>query len=151
MEKLVKLCAESGVVGRDRGQHSRMIERRIQRLFEFADPGDDFRVEQRVQVAAVLGFLPQRVETPQQLHVFLGKEGHIIVGENFNQSDLERRKRKRTVEPKAAALPLSRHARMAVKKCRDQVGLVAVYVTGVFLASEITQDGFGDFGVGLAW
>jgi malic enzyme len=39
---------------------------------------------------------------------------------------------------------------VAVKKCRDQVGLVAVYVAGVFLASEITQNGFGDFGVGLS-
>ena len=126
-----------------------MVERRIQRLFEFPDPGDDLRLEQRVQVAAVLGFLLQRIETPQQLHVFLGQKGHVGVGENFNQGDLEGRKRKRTVEPEAAALPLSRHARVAVEKCRDQVGLVAVYVAGIFLAGEIAQNGFGDFGVGL--
>ena len=38
---------------------------------------------------------------------------------------------------------------MAVKKCRDQVRLVAVYVAGIFLASEIAQHSFGDFGIGL--
>src|SRR6185437_15627807 len=146
-KELVKLCTEGCVVGRDGGQHSRMIESRIQRLFEFADPGNDFRLEQRVQVAAVLGFLLQRIETPQQLHVLLGKKGRIVVGKNLDQGNFEGRQRKGTVEPKAATLPLSRHPRVAVKKCGDQVGLVAVYVAGVFLASEIAQNGFSDFGV----
>jgi len=80
VEKFVKLCAESRVVGRNGGQYSGMIERGIQGLFEFPDPGNDLRLEQRVQVAAVLGFLLQGIETPQQLHVFLGEEGHIVVG-----------------------------------------------------------------------
>jgi len=89
VEELVKLCTESGVVGCDGGQYPGVVERRIERLFELPDPGNDFRLKQRVQVAAVLGFLLQRIEAPQQLHMFLGKKGNVSVGENFDQSDLE--------------------------------------------------------------
>ena len=149
VKELVKLFAESRVVGRDRGQHPRMVERRIQRLLELPDPGDDLRLEQRVQVVTVLGLLLQGIEAPQQLHMLLGQRGDIAVGQNFDQRNLEGRKRQRTIEPVAAALPLPGHARMAIKKCGHQVGLVAIYVAGIFLAGEIAQDGFGDFGIGF--
>ena len=34
---------------------------------------------------------------------------------------------------------------MAIKKCGDQVGLVAIYVAGIFRAGEISQNRFRDF------
>ena len=125
VKELVEFLAERRIVGSDGGQHSRMVERRIERLFQLADPCDDFRIEQRIQVAGSLRLLLQRIETPQQLHVFLGKRGHIGVGQNFDQGDLERRKRKRAVKTIAAALPLSGDAGVAIKKCSDQIGFVA--------------------------
>ena len=98
---------------------------------------------------AVLGLFLQRIEAPQQLHVLLGQRGHIGVGQNFDQGNLEGRKRKRAIEPIAAALPLSGDARVTIEKCGDQVGLVAIYVAGIFLAGEIAQDRFRDFGIGF--
>ena len=78
-----------------------------------------------------------------------GSEGHIGVGQDFDQGNLEGRKRQGPIEPIAAALPLSGHARMAIQKCGNQVGLVAIYVTGIFLAGEIAQDRFGNFGISI--
>ena len=70
-EELVKTGAKSRVVGGDRGQHSGMVKRRIQPLFQFAHPRNDARVHQRIEVAEARNLFPQGIESPQQLHMLL--------------------------------------------------------------------------------
>ena len=86
------MLAESGIVGSEGGQHSRVIERRVQRLLEIADPGDDLRIQKGVQVLEGERFLLQGIESPQDLDVLFGKEGDIGVGQNFDQGNLKGRK-----------------------------------------------------------
>ena len=45
MEKVVELAAKARVVGGDGGQNAGMIKRRLQRLLQFANPGDNSRLK----------------------------------------------------------------------------------------------------------
>ena len=78
MKQTVEVLAESGIVGSEGGQHSGVIERRVQRLFEIADPGNDLRIQKGVQVLEGERFLLQGIESPQQLDMFFGKEGTSV-------------------------------------------------------------------------
>ena len=62
MKELIKPLAEDRIVGSDRRQYPGMIKRRLEGLFEIPNPGDDFRIQQRVQVGITQRFLLQRIE-----------------------------------------------------------------------------------------
>ena len=119
VKQLVEPLAEGGVVGSDRRQNSGMIEGSIERLFHVPNPSNNPRVQQGVQVGVGQRLLLQRIEAAQHLYMLLGERGHVGVGKNFDQGNFKGRKRQRTIEPITAALPLSRDARMAIKKSRD--------------------------------
>ena len=114
VEELVKFFAERRIVGSDGSQNPGVVERRIERLFQFPHACDDFGIEQRIQVLAGKRLFLQRIEAPQQLNVFLGQRRRIGVREDFNQRDLERRKRERAIKTIAAAVPLSGDAGVAI-------------------------------------
>src|ERR1700719_2886694 len=126
-----------------------MIERSLERLLQFAHAGNDAGIDQRIEISEPFGFLLQVIEEAQSLHVFLGQRGNVGLSENLKQRDLERRKRKRAVKAVTAALPLAGHARMTIKKGRDQVGLVAMDFARIFGASKIAEHRLGDFWIGI--
>ena len=64
-KQLVKTSAECDVVGRNRRQHSRMIEGAAEGLFQFAHPRQNSRVDQRVEIDESLHVLAQRFKLPQ--------------------------------------------------------------------------------------
>src|SRR6202022_999332 len=130
-------------------QHSGMVEGGIEGLLQLADAGYDLGIEQSIEAAVILALLLKRIESAQELDVLLGKRGDIAVSQNFNQRNLEGREGERAVESIAAPFPLSGDAGVTVKESGHQVGLVAVYVAGVFLAGKIAEQGFGDFRVRL--
>ena len=104
MKELIELLAESRIVGSDGGQHSGMVKRRIQRLFELADLGDDLGVQQRVQVAAAQGFLCRGSKCRNSWTCSSENEG-TSASAIISIRAISKAKRKRAVQPKAAALP----------------------------------------------
>ena len=78
MEELVEFLAESRIVGSDGGQHPGMVERRIQRLFEFPDPVMIHPNRAGIQVLTGQRLLLQRIKAPQQLNVFLGQRRRSV-------------------------------------------------------------------------
>ena len=72
---------------------------------------------------------------------------NIGVGQNFDQSNFERRKRQGAIQTIAMLLPLAGDARVSVKKSGDQIGFVAVDIARLATADEISQQGFSHFGI----
>src|ERR1700730_8190446 len=126
-----------------------MKKRAFQRLLKLTHRLNDAGLEQRVQVTKAQHLFLQRIEAAQDLDMFFRKRWQFGVRQNFNERDLERRKRQRSVQTVAALLPLARDARMTIEEGGDNVGLIAVGVAAFFFADEIPQHGFSDFRVGV--
>ena len=149
MEQRVELLPKGSVIRSDRGENAGMIEGCIERLLQVAHPGNDAGFEQRIQIAEALSFFLQLIEAAQDLDVLIGQRRRISVGENLQQRDFERRKGKRTIKSKTAALPLAGHPRMTIQKSRNQVSLVAMNIASIFVASKIPKHRLGNFRVGV--
>ena len=77
-EELVKPCAERGIVRGNRGQHTGMIKGSIQPALQFAHSRNNAGIDQRIEIAIAGNLFPQRIEVPQQLHMFFGSEGTSV-------------------------------------------------------------------------
>src|SRR3984893_11457740 len=116
-----------------------MIEGRIEPLLQFAHPGNDSGVDQRVEITKTANLLAQRIEAPQQLHVLFGEGGNIGVSQDLNQRNLEGRERQRAIKAIAASLSLALNPRMAIEKSGDQVSFVPVDIAGLAAAHKVPE------------
>jgi hypothetical protein len=146
-EQLVKTRAERGIVGGDRGQHTGMIEGTIEPALQLAHPRNNAGVDERVEIAIAGNLFPQGIEVSQQLHMLFGQRGHVAIGKNFDQGNLERRERQRSVQPVAALLPLAGDTGMAVKKSCNEIGFVAVDFAGLAALYKVAKQSLGHFGI----
>ncbi len=146
-EQGMETIAERGIVGRERGQHSGMINRFAERGFQLPNPLDDAGIHERAEVLEAVRLVEQGAEFAQQLHIGIREHRHIGLGQDFQQRNFKRRQRNRAIEAVAAPLPLAGHTGMAKQKGCDQIGLVAIGAGIVAVASEVAQQRLGNFGI----
>ena len=143
----VESIAEGGIVRRERGQHSGVIDRLAERRFQLPNPRNDAGIHERAEVLEAIRLVEQGAEFAQQLHVASGEHGYFRLGQNFQQRNFKRRQRNRAVEAIAAPLPLAGDPGMAKQKSCDQIGFVAIGAGIVAMAREVPQQRLGNLGI----
>ena len=146
-EQRMKTIAERGIVWRERGQHSGVIDRFAERGFQLPNPLDDAGIHERAEILKAIGLVEQGAEFAQQLHIVFREHGHVGLGQNFQQRNFKRRQRNRSIEAVAAPFPLPGYTRMTKQKGCDQIGLVAIGAGIVAMAREVAQQRLGDLGI----
>jgi hypothetical protein len=86
----VLISAKNDVVRSDGGEHAGVVEGSSEGLFQFAHPGQNGRVDERVEALEVLNLFAQGFEFAQELDVLFGQERSIGVRQDFDECDLKR-------------------------------------------------------------
>src|ERR1700723_154639 len=81
----IKSPAKRGIVGGERRQNPRMIDRFAKRSLQVPYAGYDARVHKRVEILKSICLVKQRTEFSQQLHMLFGKRGNVGLGKDFEQ------------------------------------------------------------------
>src|ERR1700682_5890923 len=125
-EQRMKTIAECGIVRGESGQYSRVINRFAERGLQFPNPRNDAGVHERAEVLKAIRLVEQGAEFAQQLYMIFREYGNVGLRQDFQQRNLKRRQRNRSVEAIATLFPLSSDTRMAKQKGCDQIGLVTI-------------------------
>ena len=146
-EERVETIAEGGVVRRESGQNTGVINRFAERSFQLPYPRDDAGVHERAEVPEAICLIEQGAEFAQPLHIGIGEHGYVGLGQDFQQRNFKRRQRDGSIEAVAAPLPLASHTGMAKQKGCHQIGLVASGAGIVAVAREVAQQRLGNLGI----
>ena len=76
-EQRVETIAECGIVRRESGQHSRVINRFAERSFQFPNTRNDAGVHERAEVLKAIRLVEQGAEFAQQLHMIFREYGYV--------------------------------------------------------------------------
>src|SRR6266550_3700560 len=116
-----------------------MIERIAKRSLQFADARNNAGIHERIEILKTIGLVEQGTKLAQPLHVLFRKDRSVRFRQNLEERNLERRKRKRSIETVTASLPLPRNARMAEQKRSHEIGLVAVGGGIIAVAGKVSE------------
>src|ERR1700678_3177719 len=135
----MKTVAERGIVRRERGQNSGVINRFPELGFQLPNPLNNAGVHERAEILKSIRLVEQGAKLPQLLHIGIRERWRFGLRQYLEQCNFKWRKRNRSIETIATLLPLPGHARMAKQERCDQICLVTVGAGVVAVPRKIAQ------------